>query len=128
MTVLRYVPGTRHSYVSRTGESVWSPDVDIIEYKDTFTIDLDIPGFKKDDVTINVKDGILTVTGERKAAAVEDDKYYRYLERPTGGFERSFRLHEHVDGEKITASYDDGVLRLVLPKKEDAKSRCVEIA
>ena len=127
MTVLRYVPRTKNYYITRGRDTAWTPDVDIIEGEDKFTLEIDLPGFKKNDFGINVKDGVLHINGERKSEVPEDGKYYRHLERPDGKFERSFRLPDHVNGEKIKASYKSGVLKLELPKKEEAKPLTVQI-
>ena len=127
MTVLRYVPKARTYNGTHEGNAAWSPDVDIVESEDKFTLELDLPGFKKDDFTINVKEGVLAINGERKIEVPEGEKYYRNLDRPSGTFERSFRLTEYVDGDKIGASYKNGVLKLELPKKEEAKPRTIKI-
>ena len=127
MTVLRYLPGTRNYYRTHAGDTAWNPAVDIIEREDNFTLELDLPGFKKDDFTINVNDGVLVISGERKIEVPEDEKYFRHLERRNGTFERTFRLPEYGDGEKISASYKYGVLKLELPKKEEAKPRTIKI-
>ena len=127
MTVLRYVPETRTYNGTHARNAAWSPDVDIVESEDKFTLELDLPGFKKDDFTINVKGGVLAISGERKIEVPEEEKYFRHLERHSGTFERSFRLPEYVDGGKINASYKYGVLKLELPKKEEAKPRTIKI-
>ena len=127
MSVLRYVPKARTYYGTHAGNAVWSPDVDIVESEDKFTLEFDLPGFKKDDFTINVKEGVLAISGERKIEVTEGEKYYRHLERQSGTFERSFRLPEYVGGGKIGASYKNGVLKLELPKKEEAKPRTIKI-
>ncbi len=127
MTVLRYLPATRNYYSAHEGNIDWTPDVNIIEGEDRFLLELDLPGFKQDDFTINVSEGVLTISGERKIEVPEDEKYFRHLERRSGAFERSFRLPEYVSGEKITASYKQGVLKIELPKKEEAKPRTIKI-
>ena len=127
MTVLRYVPRKRNCYITYGRNTAWTPDVDIIEGEDKFSLEFDLPGFKKNDFVINVKDGVLHINGERKIEVSEDEKYFRHLERQSGEFERSFRLPDHVDGEKIKASYKSGVLKLELPKKEEAKPFTIQI-
>ena len=127
MTLVRYYPNLKKVYRAISENNVWNPAVDVIEDGDIFVLELDLPGLKKSDFTITVKEGILTLSGERKRKEPEDEKHYRYFERPIGAFERSFRLPEHVDGEKVKASYKNGVLKLELPKKEEAKPRTIQI-
>ena len=127
MTLVRYYPELKNIYRTIGRNNVWNPAVDIIEDNDIFLIELDLPGFKKSDFTITVKEGVLTLNGERKRKESEDGEHYRYFERPVGAFERSFRLPEHVDGEKVKASYKNGVLKLELPKKEEARPHTIQI-
>jgi len=127
MTLARYYPGLKNVYRTIDRNNVWNPAVDIIENNDIFLIEIDLPGFKKSDFTITVKEGVLTLNGERKRKESEDGEHYRYFERPVGTFERSFRLSENVDGEKVKASYKSGVLKLELPKKEETKPRTIQI-
>ena len=127
MAVLRYLPTARTYYGTHAKNTAWTPDVNIVEGEDKFILELDLPGFKQDDFTINVREGVLAISGERKIEVPEDEKYFRHLERHSGTFERSFRLPEYVDGDKIGASYKYGVLKLELPKKEKAKPHTIQI-
>ncbi len=127
MTIVRYYPEISDIYRTTVRNNVWNPTVDIIEDNDIFILEFDLPGFNKSDFTITVKEGVLALKGERKRKEPEDEKYYRYFERPAGTFERSFRLPEHVDGEKVKAVYKNGVLKLELPKKEEAKPLTIQI-
>ena len=127
MTLVRYYPVSRKRYANQSLEKSWIPAFDVIENADGFALELDLPGLKKSDFTLAVKEGILTISGERKRKELENEKSYRYHEREFGVFERSFKLPEYVDGEKIKASYKNGVLKLELPKKEDTKPRTIQI-
>lgn len=104
--------------IGRSGGSAYSfvPKVDIIETEKAFEINLAVPGMKKEDFRIDLKDRHLTVSGERKFT--KDEKQFRSVETQYGAFSRAFVLPENVDGEKIEAKYDSGILELVLPKDE----------
>jgi HSP20 family protein len=105
----------------------WVPAMDLVETDDHLVLRADLPGLDTDDVNIEVKDGVLTVSGERKAEHEEKaDGYYR-VERAFGGFSRSMTLPEHVDAERINASFDKGVLEVRIPKPEDRKPHRVQI-
>jgi HSP20 family protein len=106
----------------------WVPAMDLVETEDHLVLKADLPGLEQDDVNIEVKDGVLTVSGERKAEHEErTDGYYR-VERAFGGFSRSLSLPEHVDAESIDASFDKGVLEVRIPKPEERKPHRVEIS
>ena len=107
--------------------SRWNPAVDILESDNGFTLSFDLPGLERDDITVNVKDGLLAVTGERKPAQPCEDHQYRRVERGAGAFSRSFRMPDDVDGTGITARYEQGVLTLEIPRKEDAKPRLITV-
>ena len=106
--------------------SEWLPPVDISETETEYRIDVEIPAVARDDVAVSVKDGVLTVTGERKVEKDTDGKRHR-VERQYGRFSRSFRLPENVDEDHISASSRDGVLYLVVSKKEKEKPRTIEV-
>ena len=127
MTLIRYNPVFRNKYEPYDGTTSWSPAVDIIENDNAISLDIDLPGLTKSEFTLNVKEGVLRLHGERKRVTAEDEKHYQFLERPYGVFERVFRLPEHIDGEQIKASYRNGVLKLELPKKEETKPRTIQI-
>ncbi|CAB5079270.1 Heat shock protein Hsp20 [Olavius algarvensis associated proteobacterium Delta 3] len=98
--------------------SHWSPVVDIFDKDDHIAITAEIPGVDKDRVSVDVKERVLTLRGERSGDnEVKKDNYYR-RERVYGSFERSFTLPENVDSEKITAEFKDGVLTIEVPKPE----------
>lgn len=91
---------------------------DIIETDDEYVIDYALAGFKKDDVSLNVENNILTVEGERKA---NDDTNYNKKSTFYGSFKKSFTLPENVNSKKIDASFSDGILSVIIPKDEKLK-------
>lgn len=104
-----------------------SPSVDIYEEGNDIVLKADIPGIKKDDLSISLTDNILTISGEkRKEEKVERDTYYRY-ERSYGSFSRRFELPEGIDSDKVRAHYGDGVLEVRIAKTEEAKKHSKKI-
>lgn len=107
--------------------SIWRPNVDIYETEDSYVLKADIPGMKKEDIKIDVKDNTLTFKGEKKfEEKTEKDNYVR-IERSYGSFTRSFTLSDNVDPENIEAAYKDGVLEITLKKKEESKPKEISI-
>ncbi|MBS3759044.1 MAG: Hsp20/alpha crystallin family protein [Desulfobacterales bacterium] len=105
----------------------WRPTVDTYEEGDNIVIKAELPGVKKEDVSIDVKDSVLTLKGERKHEEnIEEDNYYR-KESAYGKFQRAFTLPDAVDPNKIEASYKDGVLKVTVPKTEETKAKKIEI-
>jgi HSP20 family protein len=107
-----------NALASRDSESValWRPVVDIKETDKDFLIHADLPGMKKEDIHMEVKDGILSISGERKQEKKTDtDKYHR-VERSYGKFTRSFAIPEGVSEDQIHAKHDNGVLEVTFPK------------
>ena len=105
----------------------WTPAVDIIEDNDNFVVIADLPGLTKKDISINIKENMLTISGERKTTAKDEDKNYCRAERRFGTFKRSFQLTDQVVASKITASFKDGVLTVNVPKAEEVKPKEIEI-
>ena len=107
--------------------SEW-PRIDITESKDSYQFQADLPGVDKKDVDISVKDGVLTINGEKKSVHSDNDsKGYQYYERSYGKFSRSFRLPRHVDTTDVHAELKNGVLALSIKKTEEAKPKQIEI-
>jgi HSP20 family protein len=94
------------------------PKVDVIENDNSFEIHFAVPGLNKEDFKIELKDDSLTVRGERKFTNEKNDKNFRSIETNFGSFSRCFSLPENVDGTKINAKYDKGILELTIPKDE----------
>ena len=109
--------------------SMWNqyPTVDIYDNDENIIITAELPGIDKKDIVIDVKDGVLTLKGERSLDnEVKEDKYY-CRERMYGKFERAFRLPADVDPEKISADYKDGILKIDIPKPEGKKPKHVAV-
>lgn len=105
----------------------WSPAVDVYEDSEALKLHAELPGLKKEDVKIQVREGVLTLRGERKFEAEEKKDNYFRLERRYGSFLRSFSLPNTVDTEQIRATMKDGVLELVIPKKAEAKPKEIQV-
>ena len=114
-------------FPQETGEKTWAPSVDISESDSDLVFTLDVPGLEKDEISISVDNGVLTVTGERTLEELENHDRHR-VERWYGKIQRSFRMPQTVDAEKITATLKNGVLTLVVPKKEEAKPREIPVS
>lgn len=108
-------------------QAQWSPLVDISEDDKEYLIKAELPGIEKNEVKVQVENGALIISGERKSEHEEKDKKYHRIERSYGSFIRSFSLPENADGTKVKADYKGGVLKVHLPKNEQAKSKSVEI-
>jgi HSP20 family molecular chaperone IbpA len=102
------------------------PDVDIFETKEGVTLLADLPGVTKENVSLTVEEGVLTLTG-RVEENLPEGARSRYRESEAGDFYRSFRLGREVAGDKVEASMKDGVLRLDFPKTEWARTRKIEV-
>jgi HSP20 family protein len=107
--------------------AVWMPLTDIYEDKDKYSMKLDLPGIKKEDVKISFVDGKLSISGERSQENEHKDSKCHRIERSFGKYYRSFNLPEHVQSEKINAEFKDGQLTISVPKAEEAKPKEIEI-
>ena len=105
----------------------WAPAMDLVEAEDHFVLKADLPGLGEEDVAIEIQDNVLTVSGERKTEHERKEKGFYRLERSFGRFSRSLTLPEGVDADKISASFDKGVLEVSIPKPEERKPRRIEI-
>ena len=112
---------------AQTDSATWYPPVDVLESKDAYLVRAELPGMKKEDFHLEVKDGVLTLSGERKSEKATDGAEYRSVERISGKFWRSFSLPETVKHDAIQATYKDGILEIHVPKAEEAKPRQIEI-
>jgi len=108
--------------------TTWSPAVDIFETEGEIVVKAELPGMDRKDITLNLENNVLTLKGERRfLKETKEDNYHR-IERSYGGFSRAFSIPATVEEEKIRADYKDGVLKIVLPKKEQAKPKPIRIA
>ena len=105
----------------------WSPLVDVEETDKEYTIKAELPEVKREDVKIQVEDGSLRISGERKLEKEESGRRFHRLERSYGAFERSFSLPEGTRKDAVSAEFKDGLLRVHLPKGEIAKPKALEI-
>jgi HSP20 family protein len=106
----------------------WVPPMDLVEAEDHFVLKADLPGLTEGDVNIEVQDGALTISGERKAEHEEREKGWYRIERSFGSFSRSLTLPDGVDPDRIEASFSHGVLGVRIPKPEERKPRRISIS
>jgi len=111
----------------RLAARTFAPAVDVAENDDEYVITAELPGAKKDDVTVELHEGVLTLRGEKRSEREEKKDQARFVERRFGTFSRAFTLPTNADGGKLTASFQDGVLTLRVPKLEEAKPRVINI-
>ena len=144
MTLVRWMP--RHDMVSMQQEinrmfsnffgdhttddyeAQWTPRLDVVEDKEHYIVRIDVPGMRKEDVKITLRENILTVRGERTEEVKKDGESYHIIERRFGKFSRSLTLPTNVQANKIEAKITEGVLAISLPKAEDAKPREISIS
>jgi len=105
----------------------WMPAVDIREEPNQFVIHADLPGVELKDIEVTLENGVLTLKGQRAAEKKEETQQYRRVERVRGTFLRRFSLPDAVDAEKVAARCKDGVLEVVVPKREAAQPRRIAI-
>jgi HSP20 family protein len=105
----------------------WIPAMDLLETEDHLVLRGDLPGMTEDDVDIEIKDNVLTVSGERKAEHEDKGEGYHRVERAFGGFSRSLTLPVGVDAGQVEANFDNGVLEVRIPKPAEAKPTRVQI-
>jgi HSP20 family protein len=121
-----FVPLVRNFFEPAETASIWAPPTDIVESETAVEIVADLPGVKQEEIELKVEKGSLTLKAERKAPAKAENAC-TCTERPYGVFERSFTLGDRLDIEKISASYEAGVLRVTVPKKPEAQPRRIEV-
>ena len=105
----------------------WVPAMDLIETDDHLVLKGDLPGLDKDDVEVEVKDGVLTVSGERKTEHEDNSRGYHRVERSYGRFSRSLSLPRGADADQVQAEFDKGVLEVRIPKPSESKAHRVRI-
>jgi HSP20 family protein len=112
-----------------TNGGAWSPSVNVEETKDEMILSAELPGLAEENVSIELENNVLTISGEKSEERIEGDEERRYhlWERRYGQFQRSFTLPRTVKGEEIRASFDKGVLRIHMPKVAEAKTRRIAI-
>lgn len=108
----------------RGEEGEWLPSLDVAETKNELVVKAEVPGMDPKDIDISLSDGVLTIKGEKRQ---EKEADYHVVERSYGSFMRSVQLPKEVQSDKISASYKNGILRITLPKSEEAKKKEVKI-
>ena len=113
----------------RTGQlfTGWSPALDLYESGDHFVAVVELPGMPKDVIDISLHDGTLTISGERKRESTNGETAQRG-ERYVGTFRRSIALPTRVDASKVSATYQEGILKVTLPKAEEAKPKQIQVS
>ncbi|MFM1919726.1 MAG: hypothetical protein RLZZ303_1360 [Candidatus Hydrogenedentota bacterium] len=105
----------------------WTPAVDLREDKEHYILEADLPGVKREDIDVSVTGNVITIKGKRDGEDWKQGDGFRSIERSYGSYQRSFRIPGGVDASKVEASYENGVLRVSLPKPENAKPRQIQV-
>ncbi len=105
----------------------WSPPVDIYESGSDVVLKAEIPGISQDEIEIKIEDDTLVLKGERKFRKKTDDENYYRIERSYGTFVRSFTLPNSVDQDDVKATYEDGVLKIVMSKKQEKEPKSIKV-
>lgn len=123
-----YVPNTMDKFFDRffnesleNSATSFNPRTDIAETEKAFEIEVAVPGFNKKDFNIDLNDGLLTISGERKFEKKQSEKNFYSIQTEYGSFKKSFQLPENIQSDKIEASYENGILSLIIPKDESKK-------
>ena len=111
----------------RVQSVAWSPVVDIEETELNYLIRAELPGLSKEKVKVTVKDGVLTLSGERDLERKVEGKTFHHIERSHGTFTRSFTLPENTDSESVSANYKDGLLEIRVAKCEEVQPKSIEV-
>ena len=109
------------------GRGAWAPSVDIYENKDQIVLEAELPGMKQEDFDLTIENNVITLRGERRFEKTDESDNYHRVERSYGAFTRSFTLPQTVSADEARAEYSNGVLRVTLPKREETKSRRIEV-
>jgi HSP20 family protein len=110
-----------------TRRDSFMPTIDIAETETAYNIDVQLPGMKKEDINIEMENGRLTISGERKFENEENGKTWRKVESQYGSFARSFQLPENVESDSIKATYTDGILKLNVTKSKEQMKKQIQI-
>ncbi len=106
---------------------LWHPSIDLSETTEAYQVKAELPGVRPDEINIEVHDDVVTITGERKEEKASDKEDCHIREMSYGKFTRSVRLPMPIDADKVKAKFDDGVLKVTLPKTEKTKPKRIEI-
>jgi HSP20 family protein len=119
--------GTPLHRAEQPGAGTWAPAVDIFETDAEIVVRAEVPGVARDQVHVEVDDGVLSLRGERKFEREVREENYHRVERVYGAFHRSFTLPDSVDPDKVRAGLKDGILEVRLGKREQAKPRQIQV-
>jgi HSP20 family protein len=111
----------------QAGQRMWAPALDISERKDAYVVTIEVPGVRPEDLDITLEDGLLTIQGERQFTQESSEQQFHRVERRYGSFRRSITLPARVQAEQIEASFENGVLEVVVPKAEEAKPKKISV-
>jgi HSP20 family protein len=106
----------------------WSPALDLYQSNDNVVAVVELPGMRKEDIEISLRDGSLTISGERKRENSSNGEKAERTERYVGTFRRSIALPTRVDANKVSATYRDGILTVTLPKAEEVKPKQIQVS
>ena len=113
--------------LAKTLSEEWIPSVDISETEDKLLIKAELPGLETKDVKVSISGDLLTIKGEKKKEKEEKDEHHHYRERYSGSFERTFRIPVNLKSDKVEAIFEKGILKVTLPKAEEARKKEIEI-
>jgi HSP20 family protein len=116
-----------HTQQGNGRTTAWAPALDISERKDAYLVTVELPGLKPEDLDITMEDGLLTIQGERQFTSESSEQQFHRVERRYGAFRRAITLPAHVMAEGIQASFEDGVLEILVPKAEEATPKRIQV-
>jgi HSP20 family protein len=119
---------TRPGWEMPMSTTEWNPPVDIFENENEIVLKAELPGMEARDIQLDLESNVLTLKGERRFAKETKEENYHRVEREYGRFSRSFSLPAAVKEDKITTEYKDGLLTIVLPKKEEVKPKVIKVS
>lgn len=124
---MRSLAGLRESGLPASAR--WAPSLDVSESPTHFIVTVELAGAKKEDVQVEVQDGVLTIRGEKRSEREEEEEkeQRRYVERSYGMFARSFSLPTNANEDDVKASFKDGVLSVEIAKREEAKPKAIQV-
>jgi len=105
----------------------WRPATDIYESKDNYVFKVELPGFEKKDLNVEIKDNTIIISGEKKKEEEVKEEDYHRIERSYGNFHRSFQLPQNVDHKNVDAKMENGILKVTIPKKEAARPKKIDV-
>lgn len=123
----RYSPLGEGLFGGERRIAAWSPAVDVSEDEKQYTLTVELAGARKEDVAVEVHENVLTIRGEKRSEREEKEEQRRYVERSYGSFARSFSLPSNANAESVHARFEEGVLTVEIPKREEAKPRNVAV-